>query len=128
MGTIQGARAVNMEDQIGSLAEGKLADIVVFDATSPSMICAAQQNPLAAILLHSSVRDVRMVIVDGIIRKECGALCKPEILDSHNGVVSERTSWDKVAKEILSSRSVINTRGIGQKPDAGKEALVHLYS
>lgn len=128
LGTVQGARAVNMEDQIGSLAEGKLADIVVFDAISPSMICAAQQNPLAAILLHSSVRDVRMVIVDGIIRKECGELCKLELLDGPNGVLSEKMSWDKVAKELLSSRSVINERGIGQGQDVGKEALVHLYS
>jgi cytosine/adenosine deaminase-related metal-dependent hydrolase len=29
LGTIQGARAVHMEDQTGSLAEGKLADIVI---------------------------------------------------------------------------------------------------
>lgn len=128
LGTIQGARAVNMEDQIGSLAEGKLADIVVFDAISPSMVCAAQQNPLAAILLHSSVRDIHMVIVDGFIRKECGELCNVEILDGPNGVLTEITSWDKVAKELLSSRAMINERGIGQVSDAGKEALVNLYS
>ena len=31
-GTIQGARYLGMEDQLGSLAPGKLADLVILDA------------------------------------------------------------------------------------------------
>ena len=73
LGTIQGARAVHM-DQTGSLTEGKLADIVTFDATSPSMICAAEQDPVAAVVRHSSIRDIETVIIDGIVRKEAGRL------------------------------------------------------
>jgi cytosine/adenosine deaminase-related metal-dependent hydrolase len=57
LGTVQGARAVHM-DQIGSLAEGKLADIVIFDASSPSMTCAAEQDPVAAVVRCSSIRDI----------------------------------------------------------------------
>ena len=74
LGTIKGARAVGMSSEIGSLAEGKLADIVIFDALSPGMVCAAAHDPVAAIVLHSSVRDVDTVIVDGIVRKESGKL------------------------------------------------------
>jgi cytosine/adenosine deaminase-related metal-dependent hydrolase len=43
LGTVHGARAVHM-DQTGSLAEGKLADIEIFDASNLSMICAAEQD------------------------------------------------------------------------------------
>ncbi|KAH7007697.1 hypothetical protein EDB80DRAFT_684909 [Ilyonectria destructans] len=58
-----------MEDKFGSIAEGKLADLVIFDANSPEMLCAAEQDPVAAIVLHSSIGNVETVIVDGIIRK-----------------------------------------------------------
>lgn len=54
LGTIHGAKAVDMEDTIGSLAVGKLADTVVFEAPSSSMACGAQHDPVAAIVLHSS--------------------------------------------------------------------------
>lgn len=69
LGTISGARAIHMEDIIGSLAVGKLADIVIFDASSPSRICAAEHDPAAAIMLHSFPADIETVIVKGVIRK-----------------------------------------------------------
>jgi cytosine/adenosine deaminase-related metal-dependent hydrolase len=74
LGTIQGARVVHMEDQTGSLAEGKLADIVIFDASSPGMICAAEQDPVAAVVKHSSIRDIETVVINGVVRKEAGRL------------------------------------------------------
>ncbi|TVY44940.1 5'-deoxyadenosine deaminase, partial [Lachnellula occidentalis] len=70
LGTINGARAIGMEGRIGSLAVGKLADIVVFDASSPSMVCGAQHDPVAAVVLHSSPGDIEMVVVDGVVRKQ----------------------------------------------------------
>jgi cytosine/adenosine deaminase-related metal-dependent hydrolase len=45
LGTIQGARAIHMEDKLGSIAVGKLADLVIFDSNSPSMIRASEQTP-----------------------------------------------------------------------------------
>ena len=72
MGTIEGARALQMESSVGSIAVGKLADIVVFDATSPSMICAAQHDPVTAIVRHATIRDVDTVIINGVIRKRNG--------------------------------------------------------
>ena len=74
LGTILGAKAVGMENEIGSLAIGKLADIVIFDGASPATACVAEENPIAAIILHASIRDVDTVIVNGVIRKEKGQL------------------------------------------------------
>ncbi|PLB54914.1 Metallo-dependent hydrolase [Aspergillus steynii IBT 23096] len=74
LGTIHGARAIGMEDTVGSLAVGKKADLVVFDCTTPGMIVAADRDPVAAIVLHSTVRDVNTVIIDGVIRKKDGTL------------------------------------------------------
>ncbi|THC93798.1 hypothetical protein EYZ11_006716 [Aspergillus tanneri] len=93
LGTIQGAKAINMDDQIGSLAEGKRADIVVFDTTTPAMVCAAEEDPINAILLHAGVRDIDMVIVDGQLKKENGRLCPVEILDRLDSETGAETGY-----------------------------------
>jgi cytosine/adenosine deaminase-related metal-dependent hydrolase len=74
LGTIARARAIGMEALIGSLEEGKLADVLVYDMLSPGMVGAAQVDAGAAVVMHSCARDVDMVIVDGIVRKEEGNL------------------------------------------------------
>ncbi|KAF7294550.1 5-methylthioadenosine/S-adenosylhomocysteine deaminase n1 [Mycena indigotica] len=98
LGTIKGARAVGMESQIGSIAVGKLADLVIFDGESPAMICAAAHDPVAAIVMHASVRDVDTVIVDGKIRKREGKLL------AVSGLKGEELQWKDVAKKLLRSR------------------------
>lgn len=109
LGTIQGARAIHMEESLGSLTVGKLADIVIFDGESPGMICASEQDPVAAIVLHSSVRDVDMVIVDGHIRKSNGRLLPVQITPSLPGVniPPQIMTWNQVAKKLIASRSRI---------------------
>lgn len=121
LGTIGGARAVKMAADIGSLEEGKLADIVVFDATSPAMVCAADQDPIAAIVFHSSARDIEMVIVDGQIRKTKGQLI-PVDLDMSSTDILERTrsrvEWPDVVKELRASRERILVRDERNGPGA----------
>ena len=68
-----------MESELGSIAVGKLADLVIFDARSPSMICAAEQDAVAAIVMHASVRDIETVIVDGKVRKLGGKLVPVDV-------------------------------------------------
>ncbi|KAE8354083.1 hypothetical protein BDV28DRAFT_156522 [Aspergillus coremiiformis] len=74
LGTIYGARCIGMEKEIRGLAVDKKADIVIYDATSPGLVVAADRDPVAAIVLHSSIRDIDAVPVDWIIRKEGGKL------------------------------------------------------
>ncbi|KAJ6088369.1 Metallo-dependent hydrolase [Penicillium sp. IBT 16267x] len=109
LGTIQGARAIRMEDQLGSIEVGKLADLVIFDARSPGMICAAEQDPVAAIILHSSIRDIDTVIVNGLIRKRNRNLVPIDINPHLPGVniPKQKVDWAQVAQELLSSRERI---------------------
>lgn len=109
LGTVQGARAIHMEDKLGSIEVGKLADLVIFDGNSPGMVCASEQDPVAAIVLHSSVRDIDTVIVDGQIRKRCGKLSTIQINPSMSGVniAKQSVEWNQVAKELVSSRKRI---------------------
>lgn len=93
-----------MEADIGSIEVGKKADIVLFDALSPSMYCAAQQDPVMAIVLHSSIRDVDTVIVDGVVRKRAGNLLPVQVTDYNQRdfiETSRQVEWPEVADHVL---------------------------
>lgn len=66
LGTRAGALALRRND-LGVVAEGAKADLVVFDGTSPNMLGWA--DPVAAVMLHSHVGDIQHVLVDGQFRK-----------------------------------------------------------
>ncbi|WIB25746.1 amidohydrolase family protein [Curtobacterium sp. MCSS17_015] len=63
MGTIGGARALRMDDEIGSLEPGKRADLVVFDGESPTL--ANVHDPFQAVVFVAGSREVKDVWVDG---------------------------------------------------------------
>ncbi|GKZ37302.1 hypothetical protein AbraIFM66950_008788 [Aspergillus brasiliensis] len=109
LATIQGARTLHMEDKLGSIEVGKLADLVIFDGTSPGMVCASEQDPVAAIVLHSSIRDIDTVIVDGQVRKKDGRLTPVEINPSFPEVhiPKQKVEWGHVAQKLVASRQSI---------------------
>lgn len=66
--TINGARALNMEHEIGSLEKGKKADIISIDIKSANMNPLhrlTQSNIYSAIVYSASGSDVSDVMVDG---------------------------------------------------------------
>lgn len=80
MATINGARALGLDDQIGSLEVGKKADIVV---VAPKGVISAPWDPEQVLeggvdpvttLVHGSSTDVECVMVDGIVLVSAGKL------------------------------------------------------
>lgn len=63
MATINGARALGLEDEIGSLEKGKLADIILLDLTRPHL--RPLHDPYATVAYSAIGSDVDTVIVDG---------------------------------------------------------------
>ncbi|MEP2639910.1 amidohydrolase family protein [Roseobacter sp.] len=61
--TIGGERALGLEAEIGSLAVGKRADLVLFDFRRPCL--CALINVLGTLVHTAQGRDVDMVIVEG---------------------------------------------------------------
>lgn len=113
LGTIQGARAVGMESEIGSLAVGKKADIIIFDALAPSMICAAQYDPVTAIVMHSAPGDISMVFVDGVLRKAHGKILPVQLdpVDLATADVSDtHISWEGIGKNLLSTQKTLQAK------------------
>lgn len=65
MATIGGARVLGLDDQIGSIEEGKRADIIVIDLNKPHTI--PLYNPYSHIVYVIDGADVETVIIDGKI-------------------------------------------------------------
>ena len=69
MATRTGAKALGMQDQIGSLEAGKFADIIAVDLATPRMTPLINQGPLFNLhtnLVHAvQGQDVHMTMVNG---------------------------------------------------------------
>jgi cytosine/adenosine deaminase-related metal-dependent hydrolase len=63
MVTVNGAKAVGLGDEIGSLEEGKKADLIILTADSPHLTPSI--NPLSNLVYAATGREVRTVIIDG---------------------------------------------------------------
>ena len=108
LATIRGARAAKMGDKVGSIAEGKQADLIVFSGTSPGMVAAAQHDAVAAVILHSSPGDIEHVVIDGVLRKRAGKLIDIDVeKQSQEFVCQHKLAWDDVAKEVIARREVL---------------------
>lgn len=68
LGTIEAARALKMDDRIGSIEIGKCADLTVVDLSDSRQ--APTDDPEAAVVNSCSSADVLMTMVDGHVRYE----------------------------------------------------------
>lgn len=74
--TVGGARALCMEDKIGSLTPGKKADIILLGATDPGHFPV--HDPLHTVVEQATGANVRDVMIGGEFRKRDGKLLYPE--------------------------------------------------
>jgi len=63
MATILGARALGMENEIGSLEPGKRADFITIDTTAPHAVPA--HDPYSMLVYSLQASDVRDVVIEG---------------------------------------------------------------
>ncbi len=68
MATIGGARALHMEDRIGSLETGKLADLIVLDRNATTM--TPFYDVYSTLVYAASAHDIRTTIVQGRVIME----------------------------------------------------------
>ncbi|MFC7203232.1 amidohydrolase family protein [Haloferax namakaokahaiae] len=79
MATIEGARALGMEDQIGSLTPGKRADIIMVDAND--FMTAPAHSPVQTVVFEIEPSHIDTVLVDGEVVKRDGTLLNPAVTD-----------------------------------------------
>lgn len=68
MGTINGAKALNWSDEIGSIEAGKKADLILLDMDKPHLY--PKHNLISAVSYSAQGSDVDTVIIDGKIIME----------------------------------------------------------
>lgn len=90
--TLNGARALNMEDQIGSLTPGKRADVILLRSDDLNLFPV--HDAVRSVVLHANASNVDTVFVDGRMVKDGGVLvyadlahCKEQLAQSGNRLV-----------------------------------------
>jgi len=99
MATIGGARALRMEDEIGSLELGKKADLVVFDGASPTL--ANIHDPYQAVVFVAGSREVKEVWVDGVLSLAGGDVVTVDVAE-----VAQRSR--------AAARELVGAAGLGR--------------
>ena len=64
MATIDGARCIGQEDEIGSLEVGKKADLFIFNPER-NIKAIPMHHPVSTLVYSSTTENVETVIVDG---------------------------------------------------------------
>lgn len=72
MATLGGARALGLEEQIGSLQPGKRADIAIIETNRPHLV--PNHDPVGLVAYSAMPGDVAMTLVDGKVVYEAGRL------------------------------------------------------
>jgi 5-methylthioadenosine/S-adenosylhomocysteine deaminase len=94
MATIDGARSIGMEDRIGSLEEGKEADIAVFDLEEPA---SAVSHDALGVAIHSlRGRDVRWLFVAGEALVREGELTRVDTSTRREIIAEARARADEL--------------------------------
>lgn len=107
MATIDGAKALGLEDEIGSLEVGKKADLVIFDPLE-CLKAIPMHNPVSTLVYASSLKNIVAAMVDGKMVMEKGIITT---------VKDEKEIYRQVQKyaESLCERGHITNRLEGHK-------------
>lgn len=93
--TLGGARAIGLEDRIGSLTVGKEADIITIRTDAISM--APVTDPVAAAMFYAHATDVNDVMVGGKFLKRDGKLTEADWTQLS---AQMRTSCDDIMQRV----------------------------
>jgi cytosine/adenosine deaminase-related metal-dependent hydrolase len=96
MATVGGARALHMEDRIGSLENGKLADLIVLDRNSTTW--TPFYDVYSTLVYAASPHDVRTTIVHGRVVMEDRKIKTVDVADvrEHMRSLSRKIAADPV--------------------------------
>jgi 5-methylthioadenosine/S-adenosylhomocysteine deaminase len=93
MATVNGARLLGMEDQLGTLASGRLADLIAVDLAHPNT--QPVYDPVSTLVYSANSRQVSHVWVNGQLLVEEGRLTRI----NYQQVLQTAQRWSKRIRE-----------------------------
>jgi cytosine/adenosine deaminase-related metal-dependent hydrolase len=102
--TIEGARMLGRQDRIGSLALGKLADLVVIDATALNL--SPVHDPVATVMMQVGLANIEAVMIGGAWVKRGGRLLYGAIEQKKRELAQ---SGERLVREIELQGKVTHT-------------------
>ncbi|MBN9051278.1 MAG: amidohydrolase family protein [Rhizobiales bacterium] len=105
LATINAARALGLDDEIGSLETGKRADIAIFDLATPQATPA--NNPLTSLVYSARGTDAHTVIVNGEIVVRARKLARQAAVADIFATASRRAQTI-IAQSGLQDRMALN--------------------
>ncbi|KAF2428303.1 Metallo-dependent hydrolase [Tothia fuscella] len=115
MATLGGAKAVGLQDLIGSITPGKRADLLITRCDSPRMVPV--HDPVGALVLYANGSDIDTVFINGVIVKSGGKL--------------SNIDWPKIRGELRASVAAIMERlkkAPSEDLQAARNAMVEALS
>jgi cytosine/adenosine deaminase-related metal-dependent hydrolase len=99
MATIDGARCLNWENEIGSLEIGKKADLVAIDLDTPHAYPPNLDDIYAQIVYAACSSDVRLTMIDGRICFENGNVMEMDVAAT---IAQANLEWEKLQQRAIS--------------------------
>jgi 5-methylthioadenosine/S-adenosylhomocysteine deaminase len=93
LGTIEGARSLGVDGQIGSIVKGKRADLIMVDTSSPNI--GVVNDPYETVVGAMQPSNVDLVMVDGRILKRGGKLTAIDV----NQIVADAKAADTAVRQ-----------------------------
>ncbi|AIA74077.1 cytosine deaminase [Halomonas campaniensis] len=93
--TLDGAKALGLDDRIGSLTPGKQADLVLLDSNQLNM--QPVNDPVSTVVMQTSLANVDSVMVAGQFKKRGGRL----LMNIQPGIAELAASGHRIHAELL---------------------------
>ncbi len=93
MATIEGAQAINWENEIGSVEVGKKADLILVDTNEVNSY--PFYNPISHLIYSASGKDVTMTMIDGKIVYQDGNYLTIDIEKVKRAAVKYQKKWNE---------------------------------
>lgn len=105
MTTIEPAKALGIDDEVGSLEVGKKADIITLDILQPHLY--PMNQPVTRLVNHAQGQDVDMVIIDGEIVMKNRRLTK---VDEFKILDDAKTAQELMLERLNRPEVLVNPR------------------
>jgi 5-methylthioadenosine/S-adenosylhomocysteine deaminase len=99
LATSEGARALGLQNEIGTIEPGKRADLVVLASGRPELWAAPQADPHDLVAFGASRATVRHVLIEGRVEVEDGRLTRLDLEEIYRE--SERCLGDLIRRAAV---------------------------